>query len=62
MKIIWPWQWKKIAGETLAQLQETRTHLDAAKTVIIGLQNDLDVAHRRVAGLNKQVQSLSERR
>lgn len=68
LNITWPWQWKKIATDTLTQLQDTRaerdrlaTDLAAREQQVIRLEARAGDAERQLAEARKQVQAMSHR-
>ena len=61
MKIIWPWQWKKIAEQTLAELQKTRAQLKEAEHALEADRKKLADVTMQNLRLRDQVRAMSER-
>lgn len=61
LNFVWPWQWKKIAETTLAELQTTREKLRSAENHVTGLQLAIDRHLEDKRKLTAQVRAMSER-
>lgn len=61
MKIIWPWQWKKIAQDTLKDLQATRDRLREVERENVSLRGTAERVQAKNAELTEQVRRMSQR-
>lgn len=59
--VIWPWQWKKIAEETLLELQRTRRLLQTAENNVKHVDNNISELRTKNAQLAAQVKAMSAR-